>query len=84
MLEDTFRTIERQEEDGWVVVARDSDWETRLGKKISTFFACKYFLFYRVAQNKCHPWRERGDSSLGDTLGRGGWYLQVSCSKCQL
>jgi len=30
MLEDTFLTIERQEEDGWVVVARDSDWETRL------------------------------------------------------
>merc|ERR1719244_1085070 len=29
-LEDTFLTIEKQEEDGWVVVARDSDWETRL------------------------------------------------------
>ena len=45
MLEDTFLTIERQEEDGWVVVARDSDWETRLGK-ISTFLPCKYFFYF--------------------------------------
>ena len=31
MLESSFLTVERQEADGWTVVARDSDWETRLG-----------------------------------------------------
>lgn len=30
MLEDTFMTVERFEDDGWVVVAEDSDWETLL------------------------------------------------------
>jgi len=30
MLEDTFMTVERLEEDEWVVIAEDSDWETLL------------------------------------------------------
>lgn len=32
MTEESFLTVERQEEDsdGWLVVARDADWETKL------------------------------------------------------
>ena len=33
MLDSTFLTVERQEGADWVVVARDADWETKLGIK---------------------------------------------------
>ena len=32
MLESSFLTVERQEGDTWVTVARDAEWETRMGK----------------------------------------------------
>ena len=32
MLDSTFLTVERQQGDTWQVVARDADWETKLGK----------------------------------------------------
>ena len=32
MLESSFLTVERQEGDTWVTVARDAEWETRMGE----------------------------------------------------
>ena len=37
MLDSTFLTVERQEGANWVVVARDADWETKLGMRIKYF-----------------------------------------------
>ena len=31
MLESSFLTVERQEGDTWLTVARDAEWETRMG-----------------------------------------------------
>ncbi len=32
MLESSFLTVERQEGDTWLTVARDAEWETRMGE----------------------------------------------------
>ena len=32
MLESSFLTVERQEGDTWLTVARDAEWETRIGE----------------------------------------------------